>query len=172
MLALREIARGRAQSPADARTQRVIDGRMAQRAGNSHRLGPALGVEGCLDADDGIQLQQQQRHRRVVQVDLPALDGQYDALGQSVGIDLQAHRQRGLGANARPHAAVLGAGDRLVELKRVPEELLVAERVKPEDVAEIIESHIVNQIPVARLQLADECINTPSCAHKLLRKSE
>ena len=34
------------------------------------------------------------------------------------------------------------------------------------DIAEIIDSHIVGGIPVARLRLADECINTASCPHK------
>lgn len=38
--------------------------------------------------------------------------------------------------------------------------------VRPEDVAEIVESHILNGRPVERLQLADECIDTPKCAHK------
>lgn len=44
--------------------------------------------------------------------------------------------------------------------------------VTAEDVREIVESHIVNKIPVARLMLADECINTASCVHKLPKKSE
>ncbi len=44
--------------------------------------------------------------------------------------------------------------------------------VKPDDVIEIIESHIINKTPVRRLVLADGCINTPSCAHKQPRKSE
>lgn len=39
------------------------------------------------------------------------------------------------------------------------------------DVPEIVESHIVNRIPVARLRLADECINTSGCAHKAEQKS-
>jgi len=38
--------------------------------------------------------------------------------------------------------------------------------VTAEDVPEIIESHIVNRIPVARLMLADACINTAECVHK------
>lgn len=38
--------------------------------------------------------------------------------------------------------------------------------VTPDDVTEIVESHIVNGIPVARLQLQDACLNTASCAHK------
>jgi len=44
--------------------------------------------------------------------------------------------------------------------------------VKPEDVVEIVESHIINRTPVSRLQLAEECINTSSCAHKARRKAD
>ena len=39
-----------------------------------------------------------------------------------------------------------------------------------EDVAEIVESHILNDLPVSRLTLKDECINTVSCEHKRLRR--
>jgi (2Fe-2S) ferredoxin len=38
--------------------------------------------------------------------------------------------------------------------------------VRPEDVAEIIDSHIVGGVPVARLRLAEECLNTSSCEHR------
>jgi (2Fe-2S) ferredoxin len=34
------------------------------------------------------------------------------------------------------------------------------------DVAEIVESHLINGIPVARLQMRAECINTKHCEHK------
>jgi len=44
--------------------------------------------------------------------------------------------------------------------------------VSAEDVKEIIESHIINGAAVARLRLAEECVNTPSCAHKSPRKPE
>jgi len=44
--------------------------------------------------------------------------------------------------------------------------------VRSEDVKEIVESHIINRTPVARLALAEECVNTPSCAHKSPRKPE
>jgi len=43
-------------------------------------------------------------------------------------------------------------------------------KVQPEDVAEIVESHIVNNTPVARLMLKDECINTALCEHKRPRE--
>lgn len=38
--------------------------------------------------------------------------------------------------------------------------------VRSEDVAEIVESHVVNHTPVARLLLREECINTPTCEHR------
>ncbi len=38
--------------------------------------------------------------------------------------------------------------------------------VKPQDVDEIIESHIVNGNPVQRLLLPETCINTASCPHR------
>ena len=34
------------------------------------------------------------------------------------------------------------------------------------DVEEIVDSHIIGGAPVARLQLADSCINTNACEHK------
>ena len=34
------------------------------------------------------------------------------------------------------------------------------------DVEEIIESHVIGGTPVARLQMADECVNAKVCAHR------
>lgn len=34
------------------------------------------------------------------------------------------------------------------------------------DVAEIVESHLVNGRPVERLRLPESCVNAPSCPHK------
>jgi (2Fe-2S) ferredoxin len=44
--------------------------------------------------------------------------------------------------------------------------------VEPEDVPEIIESHIIKGEPVERLRLAEECLNTPQCAHKSNREAK
>jgi (2Fe-2S) ferredoxin len=38
--------------------------------------------------------------------------------------------------------------------------------VTPEDVNEIVQQHLVEGKPVERLRLADECVNTATCAHK------
>ncbi|HUN89602.1 MAG TPA: hypothetical protein VMU28_12455 [Terriglobales bacterium] len=38
--------------------------------------------------------------------------------------------------------------------------------VTNDDVAEIVESHIVAGHPVERLVIADSCLNTPTCPHR------
>jgi (2Fe-2S) ferredoxin len=38
--------------------------------------------------------------------------------------------------------------------------------VTPADVPEIVEAHLVNGSPVARLRLDDACVNAAACAHK------
>ena|SRR5271166_6135745 len=38
--------------------------------------------------------------------------------------------------------------------------------VRLADVEEIVQSHILENRPVERLRIADECINTPSCRHR------
>ena len=39
-------------------------------------------------------------------------------------------------------------------------------RVRPEDAAEIVESHLVGGVPVARLRMAESCVNNPQCPHR------
>jgi (2Fe-2S) ferredoxin len=43
--------------------------------------------------------------------------------------------------------------------------------VTADDVAEIVDRHLVHGEPVARLRLADACINTGACDHKPRRPS-
>ena len=38
--------------------------------------------------------------------------------------------------------------------------------VKPEDLDELVESHLVAGNPVERMELPDNCLNTPVCLHK------
>jgi (2Fe-2S) ferredoxin len=38
--------------------------------------------------------------------------------------------------------------------------------VQPEDAVEIVAEHLVAGCPVERLRIADECLNTKSCAHR------
>jgi (2Fe-2S) ferredoxin len=39
--------------------------------------------------------------------------------------------------------------------------------VKPEDVDAIVSEHLVDGRPVERLMLAEECINTANCPHRM-----
>ena len=63
---------------------------------------------------------------------LPALICFFKAVRQRVGVDLEADGQRGLRRDAGADAAVLLAGDGLVQLKRVAPEGLAAEGVVAE----------------------------------------
>jgi (2Fe-2S) ferredoxin len=38
--------------------------------------------------------------------------------------------------------------------------------VTADDVAEIVDSHVVGGVPVERLRMPDGCVNTPRCPHK------
>ena len=38
--------------------------------------------------------------------------------------------------------------------------------VRPEDVEEIVQSHLINGKPVERLRLPNECVNTARCPHR------
>src|SRR5881394_1411652 len=42
--------------------------------------------------------------------------------------------------------------------------------VTPDDIDEIIESHIIGNVPVARLVMDESCINASSCEHKEQRR--
>ena len=44
--------------------------------------------------------------------------------------------------------------------------------VREADVAEIVDRHLVDGVPVERLRLADACINAAACAHKPRRSIE
>src|SRR5207248_2466385 len=96
---------------ADAGRERIVDGRVAERALDADRLQSGGAGEEAGDADDGVQLQQRQRRRRIVQVDGSRLDAGRDVGGHRICVDLQADGQRRLRADARTDAAVRAPGD-------------------------------------------------------------
>src|SRR5262249_19664842 len=85
--------------------------------GDTHGLHMPGVVELSLNPDHGIQLQQRERGRRIVQIDLAGLDLIHKGRGQRVRVDLESHRQRGLRAYAPAHAPVFLACDRPVQLE-------------------------------------------------------
>jgi hypothetical protein len=102
---------------------------VAQRALDAHRLHAAR-VGDRRDADDCVELEQRDGRRRIVEVDLAGLQLFLQRVGQRVRVDLQADGQRRLRRDARADAAVLLAGDRLVQAQRVAPERLAAEGVE------------------------------------------
>ena len=98
---------------------------MAQRARDAEPRDGVGGVDAGLHADDGVQREQGDRGRRVVQVDLPRLELRHQCGGERVHVHLEPDAECGLGADALDH---------LVHLERIGPERLVAEGVEPEDV--------------------------------------
>ena len=115
---------------------------MTQRAGNADGLqafgGIVRVVENAFDAHDRTKLQQCQRGGRIVEVDLPGLDGLDDSRWQRVSVDLQAEAERRLRTHPAAHTAELRALDGLVQADRVAEEGLTAERVVAEHFAALV----------------------------------
>ena len=62
---------------------------------------PPLVVEEARHADDGVQLEQRERRRGIVEIDLARFDLLLERGGQSVRVHLEAHRERGLRAHSR-----------------------------------------------------------------------
>src|SRR5262249_26619429 len=124
---------------ADAGGEGIVDRRMAERALDADRREVPTGVEATGHPDHRVELEQCQRGRRVVQVDLTPLELLAEASRQRVEVDLQADAECGGWTEARPDTAVLRAGDRLVEVQLAAPEILVAEGVEAEDLPSLLD---------------------------------
>src|SRR5262245_661922 len=109
---------------ADAVCERVVDGGVAERAGDPDRLEMTGAVDRALDAEDGVELQQRDGDGWVVQIDLLRLERVDDARRKRVDVDLESHRERGRRTDLR---------DGFLHPQHVRPELLVAERVESKD---------------------------------------
>jgi hypothetical protein len=88
-----QVARGPAvQAFSDARGERVIDRRVTERALDAHRADPALLVEETRHTDDGVQFEQRERRRGVVEAHLPGFDLLLERGRQDVRVDLETDR--------------------------------------------------------------------------------
>lgn len=63
------------------------------------------------------------------------------------------------------HAGCLDQCEHGVTLVVYPDAIWYG-NVDADDVAEIVESHLVNGRPVARLLITDDCLNNPRCPHR------
>ena len=75
----------------------------------------------ALDADDRVQLQERERGRRIVEIDLALLELRLEVPREGIDVDLQAGDGEGrLRADTRADASEGGALDRLVQLEHRP----------------------------------------------------
>jgi hypothetical protein len=112
---------------------------VAERALDTDRPEAPVVLEEPADADHGVELEERQGGRGIVEVHPAALELTADLLREGVGVDLQTDAHRGLRAYAGADATKLRALDRLVQLQRIAPERLVAERVEPEDVSPVLD---------------------------------
>ena len=119
---------------ADARCEAVVDGRMAQCAGDADPGQPghtADLLDRAADADHRVEPDQCERRRRTGEVGHAAGDRVAQVVRQGIDIHLEADRQRGLRIDRRL--------DHFVHAQRVAPESLVAEGVVAEDVAALLD---------------------------------
>ena len=113
---------------------------MAEGAGDADRAERATVVEEALDADDRVQLQERERGRRTVEVDLALLELRLEVPREGIDVDLQAgDGERRLRADTGADASEGGALDRLVQLELAAPVVLVAEGVEAEDLLALLE---------------------------------
>jgi hypothetical protein len=90
-------------------------------------------IESTRHTDDGVELEQCERRRRIVQVGLTAPELLAEPAGQCIDVDLQPDAECGRRAQTGSDTAVLRTGDRLVEMELAAPEILVAEGVVAKD---------------------------------------
>jgi hypothetical protein len=114
------------EPPADPGNQRIIDRRVAERAGDPEPPEMAV-VDGSSQADNGVQAKQRHGDSRVGEIDLLRHQRLDESVGQRLQVDLEAHLQCERRAD--------DPGNDLVHAQHVGPELLVAEGVIAEDPA-------------------------------------
>ena len=134
-----EVAIGPAvEPPADALAEVVVGGRVTEGAGDAHRRHP-VAVERRLHAHDRVVLEERDGVLRIVERERVRLDHVAQRSRDRAEIDAQAQPERVAGSHALADAAMLFAGDDLVEPQLAAEERLAAEGVEPEDLAPLVE---------------------------------
>ena len=132
---------------------------MAEGALDADRRDLATLVEPAGDADHRVELQQRQRGRRIVEIDLAPLEQLAQPARERVEVDLEPDAERHRRADTRTDAAVLRAGNCLVEVQLAAPEVLVAEGVEPEDLLSLLDE-------LLRIGL-DDLVEAP--AHRIPR---
>ncbi len=112
------------QPPADAARERVIDGRVAERAGDANACQLPRTVDSSADADDGVEPKQFDGHRRVVQIDLTGFQRGDNLARQGFDVDLETNGECCCRGNGR---------EDVMHPQHIGPQLFVAEGVIAED---------------------------------------
>ena len=142
------------QPPADAARERVIDGRVAERAGDANACQLPGTVDSSADADDGVEPKQLDGHRRVVQIDLTAFERDDDFARQGFEVDFETNAERCCRGNS---------GEDLVHAQHIGPQLFVAEGVVAEDA--LAESMSSGAIVVAARMLDRKVLRRLLCGY-------
>ena len=109
------------QALADARREGVVDGRVAKAHWMPIDLTLPSGLAKAVTPTTAFSLSSARVVAGSSRSTLPAVSCFFNAVGQRVGIHLEADGERGLRADAGSDAAVLLSGDRLVQLSASPQ---------------------------------------------------
>src|SRR5438132_4320436 len=110
----------------------------------------AVGGDDRFHADHGVGPQKLERRVDFLEADMPALDRFNEDAGQAGDVDLEPELQRLVRRDARPHAAMSGAGDGFMKPQLAAPERLAAERVVAEYLAAFPEHSLGVLADVAR----------------------
>src|ERR1043166_2081581 len=120
----------------DAKRQRVIDGRMTDRASDPDGA-QVVALKESSEAHDRIQLQQSNGRSGTVKIALPLFHLIEEWLRQGIDVHFQAETDSRARTDAWTNAAEIRAFDGLMKLKTAAPERFVAERVETKCVAAV-----------------------------------
>src|SRR5262249_48423794 len=112
---------------------------MADCATESHCFKTAILVKGSFQTEDGIELDQGQRSRRIIEVDLTLLDLLHQIRGQRININFQTNCERRLGTHPWSDAAELAALNCILKFELICPVDFIAERVVTENSPSFLE---------------------------------
>ena len=120
---------------ANALDQGIVDGGVAQRAGDADTGQLPRFIDPSPDADNGVQAEELDGDCGVLQVEVVRANRGYHRRRECRDVNLQTDPERRFW---------IDRGDRLVHAQHISPELLVAERVEPEDQLARLHSQLIH----------------------------
>ena len=117
----------------DRRSKGIVDGRVAERAGQAERLRLAVRSTERHHADDSLRIDQRQRVGRIIEIDGVIRDCRQDWSRDQLHVEFEADGERRRRTDTRSDPTETRAADGLMQLERIAPEPLVAEGIASED---------------------------------------